>query len=450
MLETRRGGNRLFTPYLSALHTKGELMAADLDKTEVSIGPWLTNPDTGRMTVNFVTAGLIGSGIEYRVKGADDSGWQLAWHQVNGQIQRTTFHAVDLANLIPGKLYEYRVIMIDPERPAEHLRLPQTPSTFRVPDALRDTISFFYTADLQFEPMRQLWTLETMMRAADADSCDFAVSGGDMSELHDEAEYARYMKLVARMGGPEKPIIIIRGNHELRGRMADRFPHYFANRDGLTYGVFRYGDTAFLCLDCWEDKPAQSIGALYCKYNLDDVFIKAEKDFLAAAVTTPEWTGARRRIVLAHAAPYSHYDSCMYMTYMLQDMTDPFFEGNPPKSSLNLWLAGHTHRYSRSIPGTNTIAVLPNPCTPCKGGTTYSYPVLTVGGPEGSQQYQATAFRIDIDSSKITATAYAEEGTCFEKVVYHDDGTARELLSLPHHDFPIPAPREDITNRIYG
>ena len=409
----------------------------EINRPEVKLGPWLGDPGAGKMGIRFLTCGKIGAGVEYRKKG--DRVWQVAYDQIQGQIRRRSFHKIHLSGLTEGALYEYRVLMLDPTDPSRKVR--GKTNTFRVPDSSRTDYSFFFTADLQFPAERHKTLLRKLLNAADAKSCDFFVFGGDVwSEFSSSAIFQNIIPAICNAGGASRPMVMVRGNHELRGWEADQYLSYFGNENGLSYNVFRFGDTAFLVLDCWEDKPAEQEGAPYCKYNLDRQFIQQETEFLKISMKSKLWTGAKRRIVLAHGAPYSHFDSAATMPFMLQKMTDPYFCGRKPLSRLNLWLAGHTHFYTRSIPGTNTIAAFSEPPRPFKGGRDYVYPVLTCAGPNGKQKHQVSAFRVDARNGVLTIRAFTHDGTCFEKIEILDDGTIRELLSLPHFD------REELGN----
>ena len=399
-------------------------------------GPWLTNPDVGRMTIAFTFTTPLGAAIRYRKVGAD--AWQTVWHHRQGQCLRRVYHAIPLENLEPGAEYEYNIIVIHPDNYNE-VQLGGT-YRFHAPDAAKNTYSFFFTADLQFRLDKQHEILGAMLKAADADSCDFFVLDGDVNSafLPEDVIRGPFAQLCEH-GAAEKPIIYVRGNHELRGEHGDRFLDFFATNIGTTYDVIRIGDTAFLLLDSWEDKPAKTPGHTYCQWNLDDWFIKTETEWLKHAVEDKKWTDAKRRIVICHGAAYSHYDGCLHMPFMLQDMTDPYFEGLPPKSPLNLWLAGHVHRYMRSIPGTDDIASEATPPQPFKGGKTYVYPVLTVGGPGANRKTQASCFRVDADEDGLTVRAWNQDGTLLEHVRYGNDGTCTEFTSLPKFTVP-PCP----------
>ncbi len=399
---------------------------------ELRHGPWLGNPDAGKMSIRFVTSGEIGAGVEFRKPG--EKSWSLQWDHLHGQILRREFHALHLEGLEEGVEYEYRPLLIDPRQPEKRIRGKKR--RFRVPERKTKEFNFFYTADLQFPAKRREKVLGKLLKAAGAESCDFIVLGGDIADSFNREElFQHVIGPLCRKEGSARPVVMIRGNHELRGKEADRYLECFGDRHGRSYGVFRFGDTAFLMLDCWEDKPAGSKGADYCKYNLDELFLQAETEFLKEAMASEAWTSAKRRIVLAHGAPYSHFDGCLTMPFVLKKLTDPYFAGKNPAIPLNLWLAGHTHRYSRSIPGTAAIAAPPHPKKPQTDGKNYRYPVLTVAGPSRNQPYQASAFRVDASRGKLTVSAFAPNGQCFEKIEIADTGEITELISLPHHDF---------------
>ena len=153
---------------------------------------------------------------------------------------------------------------------------------------------------------------------------------------------------------------------------------------------------------------------------------------MATAIADEKWTGAKRRIVICHGAAYSHYDGCMTIPFVLQKMTDPYFEGANPVSKLNMWLTGHIHRYVRSIPGTDDYAAESMPIRPFKGGKTYTYPVLTVGGPS-ARKIQASCFRVDADADGFDVKSWDQDGNLLEDIRYGNDGTCTERKAFEHY-----------------
>ena len=405
-------------------------------------GPWLTHPDADGISIRFFTAGKIAAGVEYRRTGTKT--WKTVWDHAHGQIRRAEFHAVHLSGLRGDASYEFRIVMLDPADLKNKLYSPTR--KFRLPGRRKEKFSFFFTADLQFPIEKQRRILRSLFRAAHAETCDFIVFGGDIGMTFSMKQMTGfYLPEIGSMNHGTIPLVPVRGNHELRGDDTELMPEYFSGPDGLTYGIFRYGDTAFLILDCLGDhKPGTS---QYSMRDLDTVFFEQQKTYLEKVLRQEKWAGANRRIVLAHSAPYSHSDKRQTITANLKKMTDSWFAGKNPMYKVDLWLSGHVHRYMRSIPGSDEVAAEQQPKdAPIAGGRDYIFPVLTVAGPNQTGLLEASAFRIDADRDKLLIRAFAPDGKCFEQVVITPDGNMKEIISLPRFKNRRPsggAPRPD-------
>ena len=83
--------------------------------------------------------------------------------------------------------------------------------------------------------IQQMRILENLLRAADAESCDFIVLGGDIgNEFSPSALFRGVISKLCETEGSGRPVVMVRGNHELRGKEADRFLDYFGNSEGLS------------------------------------------------------------------------------------------------------------------------------------------------------------------------------------------------------------------------
>ena len=112
--------------------------------------------------------------------------------------------------------------MLDPTEPSRKVR--GKTHTFRVPDSSRTDYSFFFTADLQFPAERHKTLLRGILNAADAKSCDFFVFGGDVwSEFSSSAIFRNIIPAICHARGASRPMVMVRGNHELRGWTADQY-----------------------------------------------------------------------------------------------------------------------------------------------------------------------------------------------------------------------------------
>ena len=395
---------------------------------ELAVGPWLTNPDTGAISVRFATAGKLHAGVEYREAGKPDTA-KIQWDSVNGIIRNADFHSLHLKNLTPGKTYEYRVVLLNP-RNRKQIVYPQkeTFHTYRCPDEKLDKFSFLFVADLQFPPEKQHRIFRELLKIGDFASCNFIVFGGDLNSSFVKQEMLDGLfKIVSTSGGDTIPSVIVRGNHELTGPHPEVYNELFADPQGKTYGVFRYGSSAFLNLDSFSQNPypertGNTTGA---------EFMAEQAEFLKQALPTAKWEKAKRRFVISHSAPYSREDDAD-MCNMTRQLTDPFFAGKTPRSKLDLWLGAHIHRYTRGIPGSAQVtSYLPLDNKVTVTGENYTFPVITNAGPESGMAEKISVFRVDVEKDQFTVTAWLGDGKCLEKVIYYDNGEVKEILSLP-------------------
>lgn len=394
--------------------------------------PVLSHPDKGSVSVLARTVGAVGSGIEYRKKGEKE--WDLQWDQRSGLIRRQSLHKFFLHELEPGAEYEYRILMIDPRDP-DVRRRSRTFSFTAPPGESCGNFSFFFTADPQFTPQVQCSLLKGLLEGAKARECDFLVLGGDINSRYSNARMEKdLIPTLQKYAGSDKILVMLHGNHELRGPEADGFVDHWSDEKGNTYYMFRFGDTAFLVLDAWENRPAEHPRArYYSRHNLDRVLLDAENAFVAETVASKAWQSARRRIVLAHGASFSQYDSARTMYVWLQEMTDRFFCGKTPLSAVHLWLAGHTHIYTRSLPGSDGIAAFTMPPYPAKSGKDYIFPTVSCCGPNRRGLPQLSAFRVDAGKDgSLKVRSFLPDGSCFEEFTIAEDHAVTESLSLPH------------------
>ncbi len=394
---------------------------------KLTAGPWLSYPDSsGKIAVNFCTMGDIGAGVQLQ----DGT---VKWHQRQGQILKRTFHSIPLDNLPTNTTLKYQVVAISP---ASYEKTPiSSEYSFHIPDATCPKFSLFLTADLQFDLDTQQKYLSKMLAAADAQSCDLFVLNGDVNSAFQPTEVINGpLKLLQEYGTACKPVLYLRGNHELRGPFADQFLDYFPCPNGTTNDLLRYGDTAFLILDAWEDKPAETPGHPYCKWNLDTSFLEEQKRWLATAVQQEAWLSAKRRIVLCHAAAYSHFDPFATMCPHLKELTDEYFTGSSSSTPILCWFAGHIHAYHRSIPRSNIVASPEPPRKPFLDASECPYPVFTVSGPNSFSKVQASCFRVDFRDNATLVQSWDQNGSPLEKILLTPDGNITELLSLQHYE----------------
>ncbi|MGN1095299.1 MAG: metallophosphoesterase family protein [Eubacteriales bacterium] len=107
---------------------------------------------------------------------------------------------------------------------------------------------------------------------------DLYIINGDIGEVETEEDYFSVIDFLGRLSKGEKPVIFSRGNHDARGRLAERFTSFYPSDNGNTYFAFSLGILHGVVLDCGEDKP--DINPEYGGVNAFEPFRRAELEFL--------------------------------------------------------------------------------------------------------------------------------------------------------------------------
>lgn len=188
--------------------------------------------------------------------------------------------------------------------------------------------------------------IDAPVRAAEAfGKIDLLILNGDVIDHSGDPEkFVNIYEICARLTGGSIPTVFSRGNHDMRGRYAERFADYTPNHLGNTYYSFRLGSLWGILLDLGEDKVDS-----HPEYGMTvacHAFRKAQTEYLNAIADDPagEYAapGIKTRIVVAHApfsqrqpAPFDiEEEICREWCRILRERIKP-----------DLMLFGHTHEY---------------------------------------------------------------------------------------------------------
>ena len=135
---------------------------------------------------------------------------------------------------------------------------------------------------------------------------DFVIFNGDIADDNDDhAGLMRIFEIADGVAGGEIPLLFARGNHDTRGRFAEKLTQYTPNAGGRSYYWFRLGRVRGLVLDCGEDKVDEhpEYGGTICCHD----FRLRETAFLERLGETDVFAGEKdgERIVIAHH-PFTH------------------------------------------------------------------------------------------------------------------------------------------------
>ncbi|MBP5640741.1 MAG: metallophosphoesterase [Victivallales bacterium] len=401
----------------------------------INHGPWLTNPDIGKITIGFSTSSPCAAAVELREIGKKP--WRRIDQQEGGQIVRAeTRHVFHVDSLKPGIKYEYAVIAYDPDSSSSQ----RVEKTFTAFGRERGNFSFLVMADFQFPIERRRQLLQKYYVLAQAKSCDFTVCLGDMLNGINDFERDQLggvIDLLNETGFLEKPVVFARGNHEMRGKASWEWNRWFASPEGNSYSSFRQGNAAFLSLDSWADQPKGS-GPVFA-LNLDEKFLEDEAAFLEKAVASEPFQTADYKIVMAHGASHSHIDQFLFLNPNMHRLTDKYFKGNTPPIPLHVWICGHIHHYIRTVPGKAECASISQPPQPVTTPEDYSFPVITTDGPDVMAEIvppsgiQTSVFLVTVTEDGLDIQAISEERGVIDHFAITKNHHIIEKLPINHY-----------------
>ncbi|MBQ7237057.1 MAG: metallophosphoesterase [Clostridia bacterium] len=86
------------------------------------------------------------------------------------------------------------------------------------------------------------------------DDTDLFIFNGDIGEVETVKNYHETIEYVSEVTEGKIPAIFTRGNHDARGKLAERYTDYFPSNGKKTYYTFSIGCLNGVVLDCGEDK----------------------------------------------------------------------------------------------------------------------------------------------------------------------------------------------------
>lgn len=394
--------------------------------------PFVSFPDAhdNAVSVIFAANRKTPAAVEYRLSGSSE--WNRVYDNLGGQMRHDrAVHSIRLEDLLPGRDYEYQVILIDDFRALEEL--PQGVHKFRSAAGAGQKFSFIATADLQ-NPDTRTEYLENLIGDDAPFENDFFAFIGDLfwTTDYDRSVMDEFIVPFTRIAGEKMPLVMVRGNHEIYGKQSNRYFEYFTPpfpyREG--YYMFKWGDVCFIVLDFCDDAPNVPPPSTRQFHDFEP-YIAAEAKWLKKAVNEPMCRDAKYRIVLAHGIPLGDVQS--YMPEHVRQVIDPVFGGKDPLVRIHLWMGGHIHRAFRSVPLTNRccsmkpLDELSSPHPPI--GVNYSFPVVVTGGPYvvPEENMQFTSIRVEVDVDKLTVSSFDRFNKEFDCITITPDGVCSEI-----------------------
>lgn len=141
--------------------------------------------------------------------------------------------------------------------------------------ALKKTsdINVYHVADVHFFFEQAIGTCSYF-----GDDVDLFIVNGDIGEVEKEQDFFDVLKFVGDISKGQIPVIFVRGNHDARGKLAERYTDYFPANGKDTFYSFEVGSLCGVALDCGEDKPDDQ--EEYGGVNAFEPFRRREAEFL--------------------------------------------------------------------------------------------------------------------------------------------------------------------------
>ncbi len=176
----------------------------------------------------------------------------------------------------------------------------------------------------------------------------FLILNGDLLDyVSHPRKFENIYKLCDRITGGQIPVVFARGNHDMRGKYAERFADYTPNQAGKTYYTFRLGSVWGMVLDCGEDKADTSAGyghTIACHdYRLE------QSRFLRKVAEEGAWLDntIKTRLIICHI-PFTQKDA---PPFDIEQALYSEWTKQAGKMQPHLIICGHTHQEEVRLPG---------------------------------------------------------------------------------------------------
>ena len=110
-------------------------------------------------------------------------------------------------------------------------------------------INIYYTADVHYHFDTAEHTVTYF-----GDALHLLIANGDLGEVEKPEDYLDVCRFLGNATGGRVPVVMARGNHDTRGRLAEQFTDYFPADGKKTYFTVSLPAFTALVLDCGEDK----------------------------------------------------------------------------------------------------------------------------------------------------------------------------------------------------
>lgn len=259
-------------------------------------------------------------------------------------------------------------------------------------------VNIYYIADVHYRFDLALGTV-----AYFGNDLHLLIANGDLGEVETEENYLEVCDFLGRATGGRVPVLMVRGNHDTRGRLAERFADYFPAVGKSTYYTFTLPALCGVVLDCGEDKP-DGYRHYAPPYNGELVYngvahYEAFRRREAAFLRTVSLPADRPRIAISHICP-SIATSNPGDIFDIEHEVYTEWNRELDRIGIDVMLSGHLHR-TFVLKKHDPQAILDNP-----------YPVIVGARPDRTN---ITGTAIILEKAGLTYRFTDTEHTVIEE-----------------------------------
>ena len=270
----------------------------------INHGPYLQGLTYDGVIVCFTTSHRGFSGVELREKGTTEA--RLCRTSKDGLFEAdNTLNSIHIEGLKPATEYEYRIVSkrmlsFEPYKVTFGEEIATDWYSFSTFDPKAEAITFVVANDIHDDAKKCADLLDQLP----LDEASMVFYNGDIMSHYsqDGQPYSSFIDVSVEKFATQKPFAVVRGNHETRGHLARQYGDYIHNtRDGKYYGVYHFGSTVVVMLDCGEDKDDQH--PVYAGLVDFDNYRLEQAEWLRGVVASKAFRKAKHRIVIMHIPP---------------------------------------------------------------------------------------------------------------------------------------------------
>lgn len=367
--------------------------AADPEKGHIFLtAPYLQAPGPNSVTIMWITNYLCNSWVEY---GETEQLGLKAHQSAHGLVNSyNRINSIKLDGLKPGTTYHYRVCSrlftdFEPYKIVYGDTISSSVFHFKTQGVADQQVSWLILNDIHDHPE----SFGELIKLNGAKPYDFVFLNGDMFDYQeDEQQFIDHLLRPCSLFSSNVPFMLVRGNHETRGKFARNIYPYYTNYNNGQYFTFERGPVFGIVLDTGEDKEDThpEYGGI-CDF---DAYRIEQAGWLKAQMKTRAFRKAKFRVVMMHIPPY-HSDG-RYGSEHCRSVFGPLFN----KYKIDLLICGHTHVYGVHHPDP------PN----------YNYPIIIGGGPARGKR---TLIQINVKDDTLNLVMLRDDGQEVGKYTLH-------------------------------